>query len=36
MSSFVGRKAEKHRRMSEGEWDNVDSGTRAGLLNLLV
>lgn len=36
MRSLAGREPEKHRRMSEGEWENVDSGARAGLLNLLV
>lgn len=36
MSSPVGREPEKHKKMSEGEWDNVDSEARAGLLNLLV
>lgn len=36
MSFLVGRKLEKHRRMSKGEWDNVNSGARAGLLSLLL
>lgn len=36
MSFLVGGKLEKRRRMSKGEWDNVNSGARAGLLSLLL